>query len=350
LNTTASRGFAKNLIQASTPWAEASLFLQAYIFANKRGYNLQIMRSIEAFAANPLFGLCVALVLVVIGTKLSTEGEQIILIIAWCLFVLSVFRTRPISEQVVVPRILLALFVSSIAGLGLCLITGWRPLLSRFPLNLFAIVSDGDYPDGTNLGNIAWSTRFSDLRVVVTNQTDFDYRDVDLTLQPDVPIAAIGQISNLPDVSFSPVADSTVSVSLIDGVTKKQRAIPLVLVASDGGYRVRCGLLPHKRKLEVVIAVAEIIDFPKPGTAANPGGGVLQRNYVLKLGSTGDWYGYGTDAKGRIEDIYKGNKPIPKIVRINGSYTVNKEEEAVSQLIEAKDLVGDFLKQKIESH
>jgi hypothetical protein len=329
--------------------------VQVYALVTERRYNLRIMRPIEAFAANPFFGLCVALVLVVIGTKLSTQGEQVVLLIAWCLFVLSVFRAYPISKQVLGPRILLTLLISSVVGLGLFSIIGWRPLLSKFPLNSFAIINDGDYPVGTNLGNIAWSTRFSDLRVVVINETDFDYRDVDLTLQSDVPIAAIGQISSLPDVSFSPVADPTFSISLIDGATNKQRVIPLILVASDSGYRVRCGLLPHNRKLEIVIAAGEIIDFPKSVAAPNPGA-VLQRDYVLRLGmkdsktkkDIGNWYGYGADAKGRIEDIFKENKPIPKVIQINGSYKVNGEEETISQTIDAKDFIGDFLKQKIE--
>lgn len=275
-------------------------------------YNLQSMRSIEMFVGNPLFGLCAALVLVVVGTKLSTQGEQVILIVAWSLFVLSVFRTSPISKQDWLPRLLVTSAFASIAGLGLCLMTGWRPVLSKFPINLFAMANDGNYPNGTKIGGIAWSTRFVDLRIVLRNETESDYDDLDFTLQPDRPVAEIGQISNLPNVSFSPLADPTYSVVFVEGATKKQTTIPLVLVASDGGYRMRCALLPHKGKLEIVAAVAEIIDFPKPSGAGNPSA-ALEKHYVIRFGmtenktqkETGNWYGYGRDATGRIESVRK---------------------------------------------
>src|SRR6202142_1072834 len=314
------------------------------------------MRSIEVFLSNPFFGLFVALVLVVIGIRLSTNGEQVILAIAWCLFFLSVLRTPPISRQDWIPRIFLTLAMSSFVGLGLCCIAGWRPLLSQFRASLFAMVNDGNYPSGTNIGGIDWSPRFSDLRIVVMNASDSDYNDLDLTLQPDVSVAAIGQISNLPDVSFSPVADPTYSITFVDGATKRQTAIPLVLVSSDGGYRVRCVLLPRKRKLEIIMAVGEIIDFPKPGKG-NPAG-VLKKDYVLRIGlkdnqtqkDTGNWYGYGRDGPKKIEEIYKENKPIPKAVQIDGAYTVDGELETVSQKIDAKDIVGDFLNHSPANH
>lgn len=317
------------------------------------------MRSAEMLVANPFFGLGVALVLVVIGTKLSTQGEQIILIVAWGLFFLSVLRTPPVSRQGWIPRVLATTLLSSVVGLGLCWLSGWRPLLTKFPINLFAIANDGNYPSGTRIGGIDWSDRFVDLRVVITNETDLDYRDLDLTLKPDKPVAEIGQLSNLPGVSFSPVADPTYSVVYIEGATGKQTTIPLVLIDSDSGYRMRCGLLPRKGKLEIVLAVAEIIDFPRPGSGRGSPSGILQKNYVMRLtlndtksqaeiGS--NWYGYGKSAKGRIESVYKEAKAMPNRVQVNGSYTVDGESEPVSQSLDVRDLVGDFLKQKIGSH
>lgn len=107
---------------------------------------------------------------------------------------LSVLRTPPVSRQDWIPRALATTLLSSVVGLGLCWVAGWRPLLTEFPINLFAIANDGNYPSGTNIGGIDWSDRFVDLRVVITNETASDYRDLDLTLKPDRPVAEIGQL------------------------------------------------------------------------------------------------------------------------------------------------------------
>lgn len=75
---------------AQEPWsgrrvfrADQGVLIQMFV---SRVYNSGIMRSVEMLVANPFFGLGVALLLVVIGTKLSTQGEEIILIVAWGLF------------------------------------------------------------------------------------------------------------------------------------------------------------------------------------------------------------------------------------------------------------------------
>lgn len=318
------------------------------------------MRTFEAFVGNPFFGLGVALVLVVIGARLNAQGEHWILLTAWFLFVISLFRTAPISKQDLLPRSLFTLAVASIVGLGLCWLAGWRPVIAQNSLRPFVIINDSEYPSGTNLGNIPWSPRFSDLRVIIPNESDSDYRDIDLVLRPDAPVAAIGQITNLPDVTFSPVAEPSFTQQLVIGATGQRITNPLVLVASDSGYRMRCGLLPHKRKLEIILAVAEIVDFPKPGSkrTVKPDFGMSDRGYVLRIGmtnneskvETANWYGHGTDAGGRIEDVYKKNRPVPKTVWIEGRYMADGEDLTIAQKVDATDVVGDFLRQKLSSN
>jgi len=210
-------------------------------------------------------------------------------------------------------------------------------------------VSDAEYPSGTTLAGIRWSNRFTELRVVFSNDTSTDFHDLDFTLIPDQPIAAIGQITTLLDVSFSAAVDPVFRQELREGATGRRIANPLVLIASSGGYRVRCSLLPRKARLEILIAIARVIDFPNAGPkVALPDGGIFGRTYALRLAQengVGHWYGHGTDADGtRIEEVYKQDRVIPKTVKIDGHYMIGDAEQSVSKQIEVKDLVGDALK------
>jgi hypothetical protein len=309
------------------------------------------MRYFEIFLLSPFFTLAVALVLVVLAPKLSSQTENSLLVISWLLVVASVFRTPPVSRQILIPRILLTLVPSAVAGLALCWLAGWRPVISAHPLGFMAITSNVEYPAGTRIGGIAWGSRFNDLRILVVNETELEFSDIDLVLRPNVPVAGIGQVSNLPNVTFSPVADPVFTQELFVGETRKRIVNPLVLAASDGGYRVLCKSLPRKSKLELTMATAEIIDFPKAGASRTPrpDGGIFDRDYVIKVEMknndtkviTNNWYGHGA-----IEEIYKATRPIPSVVQINGHCRVDEEDLTISQQIDAKDVIGDFLRGK----
>ena len=64
---------------------------------------------------------------------------------------------------------------------------------------------------------------------------------------------------------------------------------------------------------------------------------------------TANWYGHGTDAGGRIEDVYKKNRAVPKTVWIEGRYMADGEDLTIAQKVDATDVVGDFLRQKLSS-
>jgi len=210
-------------------------------------------------------------------------------------------------------------------------------------------VSDAEYPPGTTLGGIKWSNRFTELRVIFNNEATTDYSDLDFTLVPDQPIAVIGQITNLPEVSFSPAVDPVFRQEFIEGATGRRIANPLVLIASSGGYRVRCQLLPRKARLEILIAIARVIDFPKPGQkTALPAGGIFDETYALKVdqnNGVSHWYGHGMAANGnRIEEVYKSDRIVPNTMKIEGHYIAGKTEQHVSKQIAIKDIVDHTLK------
>jgi len=86
------------------------------------------VQPIEAFLFNPVTGLGVALLVAIFGPKLA--GSSIWLFVAWLLFIVSIYRVPSLAHQSFVPRALVTMFFGSLIGLGLCLLSGWRPATS----------------------------------------------------------------------------------------------------------------------------------------------------------------------------------------------------------------------------
>jgi len=71
------------------------------------------------------------------------------------------------------------------------------------------------------------------------------------------------------------------------------------------------------------------------------------RALVMKVPSTdgaADWFGYGTDAKGRIEDVYSRERHIPNTVQVSGKYSLEQQEKVVSESLEVHEVVGDAIR------
>jgi FtsH-binding integral membrane protein len=90
------------------------------------GQEPTLLTSIEAFVQNPFFGLAVAIVLTVVGSKLTANASGLLLTIAWLLASVSLFRTVPIKDQKIIPRILWTT-LASVVGLALYKLDTWNP-------------------------------------------------------------------------------------------------------------------------------------------------------------------------------------------------------------------------------
>jgi len=179
--------------------------------------------------------------------------------------------------------------------------------------------------------------------MVMLNDTEVDFKDVDVSFRPDIPVAAAGQNSNLPDVDLSLAAgEGILTLESINTATGKSSPVPLTLVATDGGFRVRCKVLPSHRLLEIVLATTMVDDSFKKFDVKR-----IEITDRKTKRISHNWYIYTADAKD-VAEVY--NKSRPKTVEVNGRYIVEDEEQTISAKIETKDLLGEFLRQRLRLH
>ncbi len=207
-----------------------------------------------------------------------------------------------------------------------CFIT----VFAYVPLEIAAIENNGQHPDGTVISGINWRPEFSELDIRLTNPTTRGYDDLDVLLRADSPIAAIAQQSDLPSVSFEVNNNVRVTAMLKEANSTNTKVIPLVLVASDGGYRIRCPRVPPEAVLDIVLAIAEIKWNPQPATDSKNNAGVFDPDYVLRFkydDFSSYWFGYPTG------NIYA---PRPKVnwLKVHGTYKAAMVPRTIDEKID----------------
>lgn len=250
---------------------------------------------------------------------------------------------------------------SPLLGYGICAIIGasilcgyWWFAGRMFPAaaqpvepTFDATVSGAGYPVGTVLGEIPWSPRFTDLRVSIINSGSVDWTDLDVTFRPDQPIVAIGQTTAVPDVFVSASASTDMTLRMEYVLANGQRtAVPLVLIASSGDWKMQCKKLPRRQRIEVIFASASLPEYDGgPPKTPKPDFGVFDRDYAIrsKFEDFSHWYGHGSDAKGRIEEVYSEKRPISRTIKVTGRYVVKEQEFTFSKVLTVHDLIGDAI-------
>jgi hypothetical protein len=157
----------------------------------------------------------------------------------------------------------------------LCLLTEFSTgvVFVNAPLNTMVSIHRTTYAPGTIIAGIKWRSEFTDLRMSLSNNTENDYREVDLYIEPNEPIALIGQLSTVPGVSL--MGDLTKEQVEVGGMTFGPPGLGSVLLGEDGRplsvpinipltqasaprYRVRCQSIIKKSGIELVLAIAGV--------------------------------------------------------------------------------------------
>jgi hypothetical protein len=214
----------------------------------------------------------------------------------------------------------------------------WGVVFVKAPLEVSAMVTDAEYPPGTTIAGIAWRPEFTELLMSIKNPSDRSYDDTSLLIRPTAPIAAIAQLKNVPNISFDDNNGLSTRLMDINPTAGKATAIPLILLATDAGYRMRCPHLPAKTTVEVVIALADI----KWNPPAHPSQRSIEevardKDYVLRITNYDDFSSYWLGHPDG--DVYAPRPRRSQWVKVEGEYNAALRRRSISQKV---DVAGEL--------
>jgi hypothetical protein len=172
---------------------------------------------------------------------------------------------------------------------------------------------------------------FTELQVWINNPSENNYDDISPVIRPNDPIAAIAQATNVPDVSFEDKNGVSLRLTDINPTAGTKTAIPVVLLATDAGYRVRCPRLPAKTTIRVEIALADIKWNPSPPNDRPIEEKVRDINYIFRLKQDD----FSTYWLGHAEaNDYTPRPTSTDWARIEGEYKAAQRKRSISQKIQ----------------
>jgi hypothetical protein len=244
-----------------------------------------------------IFGLVLAIVLVVLDKAGKLKGLALLVLlgvaalmtiplalgnswvkdIPWSMLKFS--RTMLMLSVVVICYSALALWVSSPTDVGET--SNEKTSDSAPKLTIKASSFAGEYgPKVTTIAGVAWKPIYTDVRVIIENDSDDDYQNVDLFISSDLMTIYPAQITRLPGVTLIPEpTPMKLPPTLVIGqdAQGKDVTIPTVPLTADAGilakrYRLLCNNLPHGAKMELLL----------PSIATNKFGGDPNKYFAPK--------------------------------------------------------------------
>ena len=203
----------------------------------------------------------------------------------------------------------------------------WKMVLVEAPLSMQAIITDGDYQPGTNINGIIWKKGFAELRLMLFNPSHNDYHDVDLSLQPVEPIAAIKQGTNLSGVVF--LDRLRFSARMVAHVSGKNTALPFIIAATDAGYTMHCSDFPAQTSIEIVMALANVKWNPPAEPSQQPI--TEEKDFTLRVkfddGST--YWLARPDG-----DVFLPQRPTTQSIKVEGTYDAALRTRSISEKVQ----------------
>jgi hypothetical protein len=137
--------------------------------------------------------------------------------------------------------------------------------MAKAAMTVAAYPTLGNYAPGTNVGGLVWQDHFEDMRVHLVNDTDYDFRDVDVSLTSDLWVAGISRIDNVcqgMQLFQEDVNGKRVPEMWLNGTNDKGKPedIPITgaIQMSPSGTGVICDKFPHHSTISLVVALMAI--------------------------------------------------------------------------------------------
>jgi len=143
------------------------------------------------------------------------------------------------------------------------------------PLSIDAYVIWKENPPGTMVADVFWPAHAADLRVILSNQTDLDYTDVDFVITVTNRAEIITNVGQLDKgIKCSVDAQKTRFTRDLEehlpadfmGSKSGEKSDPQGTHWFSRSYRIRCDKFPHQSTINLILPVERLQDF----TSENP--------------------------------------------------------------------------------
>lgn len=137
---------------------------------------------------------------------------------------------------------------------------------------------------------IPWNKNFSALQINFYNESKIQFNDIVLVVKTTEPVTGATILAGPQDANLRPIDVDPPLISALNEHGELIAHVPLVLVATDAGYIVRCANLLPGERLSVLLAVSRTHwdgSATKPAAANqnNQGGfnGLLDSDYLMSV-------------------------------------------------------------------
>jgi hypothetical protein len=290
------------------------------------------------------FTFGIAAILLVWSFKMDMTTSNLTLIGGIVTFALGVLLQPWVTSQPVIVRFFFVNATISLLALAAYFMGLWT---GRYALELYATAYASDKPSGTVIANIPWSSKYTDVHLIVMNPSRETYRELELFASCDQLITRAGEVTGIALTTIVPREVPKLTMESVNIPTNRRASIPLVLVATQKGYVIRCDVLPRKSHIDVVFAA---VTMTAPNQGSNEKGHWRDKDYYIYLSEAGEAgkpsYYFGKED--HTEDIF-GDRPAVEEVIVEGHFTAGKSENKVSQTIKTDDPVARSIPEVIKA-
>jgi hypothetical protein len=213
---------------------------------------------------------------------------------------------------------------------------------SSYLLELYATAYASDKPSGMVIANIPWSDKYTEVHLIVMNPSSETYRELELFVSCDQLITRAGEATSIAATTIVPREGPRPIMESVNIPTNRRTSVPLVLVATQKGYVIRCDTLPRKSHIDVVFAA---VTMTAPNQGSNEKGNWRDKDYYIYLSEAGKPFYFGKED--HTEDIF-GNRPAVEVT-VEGHFTAGKSENKVSQTIKTDDPISRSIPEIIKA-
>lgn len=286
------------------------------------------MEEIETLLINPYTYLSIgsAALIGVFWGKMNPSAANLILVFGVLLITLFAFMHPLVSANPMFIRVLWTLASGSILGL-LAYYILWTAFV---PLLLSSTTTAAEKPPDVIIGEIQWSPKYTDVRVRIDNNSQIDFKNIDLILQPDQSITKASQITNIDGVSLNFNSLPSITPEYLYGKDKR-KSIPTIPLASTLGFRLRCDALPRKSHIEIVLAAVSLNDINHNRDEDT----IFTINY-------NDGASVSFVHKDHSDVVFR-DKPVVRSIIVTGQYIAAGRQHKISKTLTAIDSIADAM-------